>query len=360
MRFIIVLSAFLIMLGWNLVENFMSFYLSNSFTKSEISIIFISIYLSFSLFSLIAVNIIRRPKIMVVIGSALYIPFTISIALKPDIMTLTIFGVLVGIGASLFFIGCSHYVLLSEERGKSAGMFTGSVSAGSGLAGIFGGYYLLSNPFQNLFLLGAAILLTGSILSYLLLEDVKVNVSSKIELLKNEEVVKIGILTFLGILFYGVSKSFVPLVTKEIGGTVLDVGIYAFTLVIFSLIVAIVGGTITDKIGRRFGFYIVMLLSASCSFLVVVANNILIIFAVGVMFSLVNVLTRTVSLAAMGDLIKNGLVAGSLVMFFVNLSATFSLALFGILSKTTLTFPYILIGLISLFSVFLVKILRIK
>ncbi len=95
----------------------------------------------------------------------------------------------------------------------------------------------------------------------MLLEDTEVNVNIKtLKLLKHKEIAKVGILTFLGILFYGLSKSFVPIVTKEIGGTVLDVGIYTFTLVIFSLTVAVVGGELTDRVGRKFGFYMVMVL----------------------------------------------------------------------------------------------------
>ncbi len=75
----------------------MSLYLSDSLTNSEISIIFISIYFSFALFSLIAINVIRKPKLMVTTGSLLYIPFVLAIALNPSKILLTIFGILVGI-----------------------------------------------------------------------------------------------------------------------------------------------------------------------------------------------------------------------------------------------------------------------
>ena len=356
-RSIVVLSAFLIMFGWNCVENFMSFYLSNTLTNLDISIIFISIYLPFALFSLIAVNVIQRPKLMVTIGSILYIPFMLTIALNLNKVLLTIFGVLVGIGASLFFIGCSYYVLQSERKGRSAGIFTASISAGSGLAGIFGGYFLLKHPFHELFILGAILLSTGSILSLLLKDDVvKVNIKT-VELLKHKEIVKVGVLTFLGILFYGLSKSFVPIVTKEVGGTVLDVGLYTFTLVIFSLTVAIVGGELTDKIGRKFGFYMVMILSALCSFIVFFANNVFLIFIAGTIFSFVNVLTRTVSLATMGDL-TDGLTAGALVMFFTSISAVFSLAIFGLIQNLRL--PFLVIGILSLLSIHLVRVLRVR
>jgi|GEM_PF-3063465 len=360
---IIAFIAFLVMFGWNLIENFMSVYLSNKLTNTEISIVFISIYLSFSVSSLLAIGLMGRPKLMVTLGSALYSPFMLLIALNPNLFLLIVLGILVGIGASLFFIGSSYYVLLSKNRGKTAGIFSGSVSAGSGLAGLFGGYFLLNNSFQNLFAIGVVVLLTGSILNYFLLKEEQseksvVNISYVISLLRNEEVIKIGILTFLGILFYGVSKSFVPIVTKEIGGTVLDVGLYTFTLVIFSLIVAIIGGTLTDKIGRKFGFYIIMILSATCSFLVLIAKEIFIIFIVGSLFSFINVLTRSVSLASMGDYIKNGLIAGALVVFYISMAATFSLLLFGVLRD--LRFPFLIIGMISLLSVFLVKKLNIK
>ncbi|RLI78322.1 hypothetical protein DRP04_10295 [Archaeoglobales archaeon] len=355
-RSIAVSSAFLIMFGWNSVENFMSFYLSNFLTNSDISTIFISIYLPFALFSLIAVNVMQRPRHMVTIGSILYIPFMLTIALNPNKVLLTIFGILVGIGASLFFIGCSYYVLQSERKGRSAGIFTASISAGSGLAGISGGYFLLKHPFHDLFILGAVVLSTGSILS-LLLKDVILNINIKtVELLRRKEIVKVGVLTFLGILFYGLSKSFVPIVTKEIGGNVFDVGIYAFTLVIFSLTVAMVGGELTDRIGRKFGFYVVMILSALCSFIVFFANNVFLIFIAGTIFSFVNVLTRTVSLATMGDLM-DGLTAGALVMFFTSLSAVFSLALFGFTQNPRL--PFLIVGVLSLLSLGLAKTLKV-
>lgn len=346
--------VFLVMFGWNCVENFMSFYLSNSLTNLDISMIFISIYLPFALFSFIAVRM-KRPKLMVITGSIFYIPFMLSVAVNTNTILLMAFGILLGIGASQFFIGGSYYVLQSERRGRYAGIFTASISSGSGLAGIFGGYFLLKHPFQDLFIFGAVVLSTGSILS-LLLKDVVVNINVKtVELLRHKEVVKVGVLTFLGILFYGLSKSFVPIVMKDIGGTVLDVGIYSFTLVIFSLTVALFG-ELTDRIGRKFGFYMVMILSALCSFTVFLANNVLLIFIAGLIFSLVNVLTRTVSLAAMGDL-TDGLTAGALVMFFTSLSATFSLALLGLIQNLRL--PFLIIGILSLLSLGLARTLKV-
>ena len=62
---------------------------------------------------------------------------------------LVLSGIVLGFGASLFFIGCSTYILrIAEYRGQSMGIFNGMVSTGAGLAGLTGGYFLLKNSFS--------------------------------------------------------------------------------------------------------------------------------------------------------------------------------------------------------------------
>jgi len=250
------------------------------------------------------------------------------------------------------------------------GIFNGMVSTGVGLAGLTGGYFLLKNSFSNLFLIGAFFLTLGASLCLWLknhkqsssAENTDVKSEELFALLKDRNIAKIGVLTFLGILFFGTSKSFVPLIAAALGGCVLDVGIYMFTLVSFALIVAVCGGRLTDKIGRKPGFYVIMILSVCCSFLVAFTDTVYVLFLVGIIFSCVNVLTRTISLASIGDYLgkKNCLAMGTaIVIFYTNLSATFSLLLFGILSGESLKIPFILLGIISILSLLLVKSLKI-
>ena len=367
------LVAFLVMFGWNSVENFMALYLSRNFTNAEIALVFISIYFSFSISALFVGVWIERYKqnLAIAAGALLYLPFILIIAIESNPLILVVSGVVLGFGASMFFIGCSTYILRAAEyRGQSMGIFNGMISTGAGLAGLTGGYFLLNHSFSNLFLIGAFVLTIGALLCLLLnqkrdsdVENADVKAGELLSLLKDRNIAKIGVLTFLGLLFFGTSKSFVPLIAKELGGSILDVGIYMFTLVSFALIVAVGGGRLTDKIGRKPGFYVIMILSACCSFLVAFTYTVYVLFLVGVIFSCVNVLTRTISLAAIGDYLgkKNCLAMGSaIVIFYTNLSATFSLLLFGILPAESLKIPFILLGVISIFSLLLVKSLEIR
>ena len=140
------LIAFLVMFGWNSIENFMALYLSRNFTNAEIALIFISIYLSFSISALLVGAWIERYKqnLVIAAGVLLYLPFILSIAVKSNPLTLVVSGVVLGFGASLFFIGCSTYILrVAEYRGQSMGIFNGMISTGAGLAGLTGGYFLL-------------------------------------------------------------------------------------------------------------------------------------------------------------------------------------------------------------------------
>ena len=366
----------------------MALYLSRNFTNAEIALVFISIYFSFSISALLVGAWIERYKqnLVIAAGALLYLPFILSIAVQSTLLMLVVLGVMLGFGASLFFIGCSTYILrVAEYRGQSMGIFNGMVSTGAGLAGLTGGFFLLNHSFSNLFLIGAFVLTIGALLCLMLntplqglqgrgaephnqkqdsdVENADVKAGELLSLLKDRNIAKIGVLTFLGILFFGTSKSFVPLIAKELGGSVLDVGIYMFTLVSFALIVAVGGGRLTDKIGRKPGFYAIMILSACCSFLVAFTYTVYVLFLVGVIFSCVNVLTRTISLAAIGDYLgkKNCLAMGSaIVIFYTNLSATFSLLLFGILPAESLKIPFILLGVISIFSLLLVKSMEIR
>ncbi len=357
---ILSLGFFVLFLGYNGVQQYLTIYFSKlGFLKVGFYCL-ILIYLFFLFGNFLAPFFVLKfgPKKSLLISSIFYFLFILSLLSKNQTI-IYIFSIFLGIFASFLWMAQTSFLIRKIKKeiyGKSSGFFQTFLSLGSGLGiFIFGaliekfGYFII--PFLILIYSFFPLI---AIFLFFQLKEIKFEnfPKNKFNFLKkaflSKTALKFSLLGFSGNLVFGLTIGILPLQIEQILG-IFWVGILMSLFSLFPVLFSFFFGKISDFKGREriiFGSFILRIISFL--FLIFPKPVFLIsgIFLLAFSFVLVN----SIAWATIGDITteKNLEFLNSLFNFFAILGVIFALF---IGAKFSVKIIYLISILTTLFTI---------
>lgn len=354
--------------GYTITEAFLAYHTSSFLSVFEISMLILALYACFSLATLISGKIVEQYGTVTSIrlGAILYAPLPFILSVSTNFWHLFAGALLVGIGGALLWTAGKTFVLRNfDKRGQSYGLFHGSARLGGAAAGILGGWFSLNYILNDVFILGGVSILLAVLVSFFLTDEKesrhKYHLHEQWKLFRNKDLLYLGFVGLIGSLFLGMVTPLGALIVKSLGGQAFEVGMITGIAAFFAFLSMVLGGRISDKVGRKPVAYISLIAGAVASFLLYFAvDNWMVLIAV-VMYGIFWWTCVTVLNSAIGDLFKTKLaLANALFNFFLVSGISIGALLAGTLSFESLRFPFFVLGILLLLSPIVVRKVNIK
>jgi MFS family permease len=349
--YLIALTVFLGMFGWNLGEKFLSFVLAETTTQaSQVSIVFFTIYgmLAFSNFFTSRLIESRGSRLAMAAGILLYSPLLFAVAFSRSFALFLVFAALLGFGGSLFWLGVQSTVAKTfEKKGEAMGLIQGTAIFGTAFSAICGGVLLFFlGDANNLFLIGGVLVVLAGLIALSLpaSKTVKKPVISwrkQLGFFKDKNLLMLGFISMVCSSFVGVAFPMVPMIIKGIPpalpyGKGVELALVLFVLHAVAAASTFLAGKVCDLKGRSVVFYGI-LLAGTASSIIIFSSNSLWLLALGVMvYAPFLWLVRVPVTAAVGDLFKENQAFALAVTSF---SESMGVALGALISAVVVLVP---------------------
>ena len=308
---VIILSlAFLfIFLGFGSVQQYVTVFFSDMGKANVGFWSLILIYGFFGLFNPMAATFIPKygAKVSMIVGSIFYSLYIFAL-LNKSILIVYVSSALLGIGASLLWMGQNSYIIRMSDRkdyGKNSGMFFNLNSIGPVIGVILLGYLIKEYSFNIPFLVYAILSLIGFFLLFKLkkLKDYKSENKFKLikKAIKSKLLLSFSTIWIVVNLLFALSIGMIPIEIKNRLG-IEYIGLLASAVFLIPVIFSYFFGNLSDKIGRKpmiVSIYIITLLTLIL--LYVNKSNLVLIFG-AILLSLGHSVTRIINSPLIGDL----------------------------------------------------------
>ena len=320
---ILSLGFLFIFLGFASVQSYVTTFFSEQGKANVGFISLILIYLFFAIGNTFSALFISKygEKKAIIIGSIFYSLYIFSL-LTNSISLVYIFSALLGLAASLLWIGQSNYLIkISKEThyGRNSGVFNTIQLTGSAIGLIALGILIKTFSYKLPFLIYAIAPLIGFILLFGLkdlgIEYKQSNFKLIKKAMKNKTALRLSTIWFAFHFTFGLTIGIIPLQVKDVLG-VTYVGILSSVFYIFPILFSYLVGYLSDIFGRKKAVLFIYLASILGLVLLYINDNVILLVLGVVFLALSSAIVKTINSPLIGDFTTNKNIGFLTALFF--------------------------------------------